>query len=128
MLQFKQSDVSATIILTLTELVTIPNAYYLFVFTHTTTKDVVAFVLGQSDDNSAYQYRYNSFTINPSVLFAGYDVGEWRYRVYQQASPTNTNTALANGVIEYGRLVLDRSVDFAYSAYDTAQNFKEYSG
>jgi hypothetical protein len=128
MLQFKQNDTSATIILTLTELVTIPNAYYLFVFTHVTTKDVVSFVLGQTDDQSAFEFRYNSFIINPSVLFAGYDPGEWRYRVYQQTSPTNINTSLTNGVIEYGRLILDRATDFAYSNYDTTTNYKEYNG
>lgn len=115
-------------ILTLTELVTIPNAYYLFVFTHVTTKDVVLFVLGQSDDNSAYQYRYNSFTINASAIFAGYDNGEWHYRVYQQASSTNTDVTQTQGLIESGQLILDRTTDFAYSTYATATNYKEYAG
>lgn len=128
MLKFKQDDTSASIVVTLNEMVTITGPYYLFVFTHITTKDVVSFVLAQSDDTSLYQSRYNKFILNPSVLFAGTQPGEWNYVVYEQASATNTDVTLTAGVLEYGKLLLYRAVDFAFTNYDTPTSFKSYNG
>lgn len=128
MLEFKQSDTAATIIVTLTELVTIPNPFYLFVFYNVTTKDVVSLVLSAANDTSLYPKRYNSFVINPSVLFASHLPGEWHYTVYQQASAVNTDPLQAAGAIELGKMYLDRGTAFAYTKYDTPQSFKAYAG
>ncbi len=128
MLEFKQDDTSAILILTLSELVSIVDANYLFVFTHVLTKNVVAFVKLQSDDESSYQARYNQFTINPSVLFAGKQPGEWHYKIYEQASDTNIDPSMAGAVLEYGKMILDRAIDFVYDKYDEATTYKTYNG
>lgn len=128
MLQFKQDDTAAVMILTLTELVSIPTPYYLFVFTHVTTKEVVAFVKSEADDESLYPQRYNQFTINAATVFDDKQPGEWHYKVYEQASAVNINPALSGAVLEYGKLLLDRAVDFAYAQYDSAASYKVYNG
>jgi len=128
MLQFKQNDTAVAIILTLTELVTLPAPNYLFIFTHVTTKDQVAFVKINSDDESSYPSRYNQFTIDPSVLFSGKNTGEWHYVVYEQADAVNTDPALAGSVIEYGKMILNRTADFAYQMYNSSTQYKAYNG
>lgn len=128
MLQFKQDDTTASIILTLRELQTIADAFYLFVFTHVTTKDVVSFVKSQADDLSGFQDRYNEFTIAPNVLFAGLPTGQYNYTIYEQASNTNTNVSLTGAAIEYGKIILERAVDFAFAGYEPATTYKGYDG
>lgn len=128
MLQFTQGDHSAEIILTLTELVTINDPYYLFVFTHVTTKDVVAFVLGEADDQSNYPERYNKFIIDVADLFDGKSTGEWHYAVYQQSDPINIDPEISEGLLEYGKLILESSTSFEYTIYDTATTYKAYNG
>ena len=128
MLEFKQDDTAAVMILTLTEFVSISTPYYLFVFTHVTTKDVVAFVKSEAGDESEYPQRYNQFTINASVVFDGKQSGEWHYKVYEQASDINIDPAAAGAVLEYGKLYLDRATEFAYTQYNSATSFKTYNG
>lgn len=128
MLQFDQDDTAAELILTLTEFVTIHTPYYLFVFTNVTTKDQVKFIKAEIDDESNYPNRYNKFTINVAVVFDGQQSGEWHYIVYQQSSPTNTNPDAAEGVLEYGKLILNRATEFSYTMYEQAQTFKAYNG
>jgi hypothetical protein len=83
MLQFKQDDTSIELILTLTEKVTINEPYYFFEFIHVTTRQVVSFLKSPIEDESNYPNRYNSFSIDPSTLFANMPPGEWHYKVYQ---------------------------------------------
>lgn len=128
MLQFRQNDTAVAIILTLTELITLPEPNFLFVFTHVTTKDKVAFVESAIDDESNYLDRYNEFTINPAVLFAGMQPGEWHYQVFEQEDAVNLDPALAGGVLEYGKMILERPTDFVYSLYDSPSTFKTYNG
>lgn len=128
MLDFRQDDTAAVMILTLTEFVTISMPYYLFVFTHVETKDIVAFVKAEADDESLYPTRYNQFTINAAMVFSDKRPGEWHYQVYEQASAVNTDTSLAGNLLEYGKLMLDRAVDFSYTKYDQATSYKTYNG
>lgn len=128
MLQFKQDDTAAVMILTLTELVSIATPYYLFVFTHVTTKDVVKFVKGEIDDESDFPQRYNQFTIDASVVFLDQQPGEWHYKVYEQASSSNLDPALSGSILEEGKLLLDRSAEFAYTQYQQSTSFKTYNG
>lgn len=128
MLQFKQDNTAAVIIVTLTELVSISSPYYLFVFTHVTTKDVVKFIKSEVDDESDYPIRYNQFTIDAAAIFDGQQPGEWHYKVYEQSSSTNTDTTLTGAIIEEGKLLLDRSAEFAYTQYDQSTSFKTYNG
>lgn len=128
MLQFDQDNTAAELILTLTEFVTIHTPYYLFVFTSVTTKDVVTMIKAEIDDESEYPNRYNKFTIDASVAFAGQQSGEWHYKVYQQSSPTNIDPDAAGGILEYGKLILDRATQFSYTMYEQSQSFKAYNG
>jgi hypothetical protein len=128
MLQFKQDDTAAVMILTLTELVSIIDPFYLFVFTHVTTKDVVNFVKAEIDDESDYPARYNQFTIDASTVFANQQSGEWHYKVYEQSSSTNLDPELSGGLLEEGKLLLDRSAEFAYTQYDQQTSYKTYNG
>lgn len=128
MLQFKQDDISADIIVTLSENVVLPAPYYLFVFTHVTTKDIVAFVKAVADDLSSYPSRYNQFTLSPVTLFAGTQPGEWHYKVYQQVSASNVDTTLTGNVLEYGKLILSRAIDFVFNKYDSPTTYKTYNG
>lgn len=127
MQEFKINDTSANIIMTLTESVTLTAPNYLFVFTSVLTKNVVAFVKLNGDDLSAFKQRYNEFNLNPSVLFAGQNPGEWHYGVYEQASTTSLDPTGLNN-LEYGKLMLDKAVDYAPTKYDTATTFKAYEG
>lgn len=128
MLQFKQDDTEASIILTLTEQATLPEPNYLFVFTHVTTKDVVPLILLNGDDLSNYAQRFNEFAINPSEVFAGYQPGEWHYQVYEQESAENTDLLAALTLLEQGKLLLDRSEEFAFDMYDSPTSYKTYNG
>lgn len=128
MLQFKQDDTATELILTLRENESLAIPYYLFVFTHVLSKETVAFIKTVADDQSNYKSRYNQFTINPSVIFLGKQVGEWHYKIYEQGSNSNLNPALSGAVLEYGKMILDRAVDFAFKKYDTQTSFKTYNG
>jgi hypothetical protein len=128
MLQFKQDDTAAEMILTLTEFVTLATPFYLFVFTHVETKSVVSFVKAEADDESDYPERYNQFTIDATDVFEDQPTGEWHYSVYEQESSTNTDTALTGDLLEEGKLMLDRATGFGYSQYNSTTSYKAYNG
>lgn len=128
MLQFKQDETDAVMILTLTELVTLTAPYYLFVFTHVTTKDQVKFIKAEVDDESEYPQRFNQFTINAAVVFANQQPGEWHYKVYEQESAVNLDPALAGIILEEGKLLLDRESEFEYTQYEGTTSYKTYNG
>jgi hypothetical protein len=128
MLQFKISDTDVDIIVTLNEKVTLTEPHFLFVFTHLTTKDTVAFVKSSSDDLSEYPDRFNKFNIDAADLFGGDQPGEWHYRVYQQESSTNLTVANAGSLIETGKLILERETEFEFTKYEEASSFKTYNG
>jgi hypothetical protein len=128
MLECKQDDTAVDLIVTLTENVSLPDPNYLFVFTHVLTKDVVAFVKAPTDDLSNYPDRYNMFLINPAALFYGLQPGMWQYAIYEQADPTNIDPSLTGAPLEFGQLLLNRSVDFAFTKYDSPTSFKTYNG
>lgn len=128
MLQFKQSDTAAELILTLTENVSINDPYFLFIFTHVLSKQKIKFIKFKDEDESGFTERYNLFTINAAVVFLNAPIGEWHYKVYQQASESNTDEILTGAILEYGKLILDRATAFAFTKYNEAQTFKAYNG
>ena len=128
MLQFGQTDISAGLIMTLTEKVSISTPNYLMVFTHVLTRDTVAFVLLGAADESPYRGRYNKYTVNPSVLFVNKQPGEWHYKVYEQASAVNIAPALSGAVIEVGKMMLNRGTEFEFEQYNTVTTYKTYNG
>jgi hypothetical protein len=125
MLLLTQGKTDDQIVVTLTEKATLTDPYYLFVFEHFTTKEIVRFVAGP--DQSLYPARFNAFAINTASLFANASVGQWSYKVYEQASAVNTDEAGLNEV-ENGRMRLDKSGNFSYQQYEPSTNYKAYGG
>jgi hypothetical protein len=120
MLRFTLGDTSVVLILTLSELATQSAPDYHFVFTHILTRDTVTFTKTNAEDESLFQSRYNKFTINPSVVFANKQPGEWHYKVYEDD---------ASGVLlEQGKMMLAGAEEFAFEKYDSQTSFKTYNG
>lgn len=114
-------------IVTLTEKRTLTSGYYLFLFEHVTTRQTVTKIFNFSEDESAYTSRYNQFPIIVSTLFSGKPTGHWTYRVYEQASSTNTSpTGLTE--VENGILQLKPATAFAFEENTGTTSFIQYGG
>lgn len=112
------------IVVTLTEKTTLDDPYYLFVFTHLTTKEVVKIIKSSGDDLSDYPRRYNEFSID-ATLFPS--LGQWLYQVYEQESSTNEDpTGLTE--VENGKMNLLAANDFTYAKYEPSTTYKTYAG
>lgn len=116
-----------TMIVTLNEKRTLTAGYYLFLFTHFTTRDIVTRIYNFLEDNSSYPERYNSFEIATETLFGNEDTGQWIYEVYEQASSSNTDPEGLTKV-ESGVMVLNPQVEFSRESYNEATSFKQYGG
>ncbi len=127
MLAFTLGNTDDKLVVTLTEFVTITEPYFLFVFTHVTTKQVVNVIYATGADLSGYAYRYNEFEIDTQAVFGNYPTGEWHYTAYQQASSTNTDTTGLT-VLEYGKMRLYPAAAFAYTEYNSPTTYKAYNG
>lgn len=116
------------VIVTLTELTTLANAFYLFVFTHETTKAVINVIKNSSSDLSQFKYRYNKFTF-ASGLFANASIGKYTYSVFEQLSSSNTNITGLN-LIESGKMDLNASATptDVFNEYSTPTTFSTYAG
>lgn len=95
------------IICTLTEKQTLTNPYFLFVFKHDEAKIQTACI---APDSSSYPDRYNKFLIeensSPDNLTAEITLAnpsEYTYNIYEQASSTNLDPALADNLLETGK-------------------------
>lgn len=127
MLVLNQNSTNETVIVTLTELTTLPAPKYLFVFKQQTTKQVVTIIFAAGADESDYPERYNQFSINTAALFAGQQLGEYHYTVYEQESDTNTDPAGLNAV-EYGKMYLRGMQQATYTQQSTVTTYKVYNG
>lgn len=125
MLSLTLGQTAEDIIVTLSEKRTLDTGYYLFVFEHGVTKDIVNKIFAFSDDESDYQDRYNSFEINTNTVFSGKPPGDWLYKVYEQASSSNTNTSGLTEV-ERGILKLNAATEFEYEQYNETTSYKVY--
>ena len=127
MILLTEGQTAEDIVVTLNEKRTLTSGYYLFVFTHILTKNVVNKIYNFLDDSSAYQDRFNEFEINTSVVFSGQNIGQYTYQVYEQASSSNTNiTGLTE--VERGIMDLRPSSEFSFTEYELPTNFKAYYG
>jgi hypothetical protein len=94
-----------TFALTLSEVTTLVDPFYLFVF-EDEFNTAIDPILWEGVDTSNYQYRYNLFTMEEGV-----DIdllkGQYTYKVYESltAIDENTNTDELN-LIEEGRMVV----------------------
>lgn len=89
-------------VLTLTEVTTIPNPYYLFEFEDefNTTPSPIYW---EGVDTSSWTSRYNLFTIDEPTDI-DFVKGQYRYKVYQSSTPILDPAGLT--MIEEGRLVV----------------------
>ena len=104
MLQFTKGQVNSAIV-TLTELVSITNPYFLFVLRNNETKVVLKKVFSSADDQSPFINRYNEFDF-PADFFDAAQPGQWKYEVYEQADALNTDETL-DTIIEVGIMNLN---------------------
>jgi hypothetical protein len=128
MLQFRQNDSAAVLILTLTELVTLASPNYLFYFKHVTTQEEITFVKTSAQDESPAPARYNQFTIDANSVFAAATTGEWHYKVFEQVSASNVDITQTGKRLEIGKLLLEPAEDFAFDKYNEPQTFQTYNG
>jgi len=99
---YLEKDTVNIFVLTLTEVTTIPNPYYLFEFQDefNTTASLIYWV---GTDTSAYPSRFNLFTLDEPTDI-DFIKGQYRYRVYESSVPTLDPTGLT--MIEEGRMVV----------------------
>lgn len=110
------------VILTLKEKQTLSGANFLFYFTSRVTDQNVAFVVLGSSDLSGYKDRYNAFNIVVNTHFANVPSGEFNYSIYEQASSSNLDPALATGLVESGQMSLKNSTEFEFTTYNQTNN------
>lgn len=98
-----------TVVLSLTEKVTLSSPYFLMEMINDTTRKIKRFVL--ASNQSSYTYRYDQFTITESsteVLTSGTvelkPTGFWSYKVYEQSSATNLNPDATTSLLEVGKV------------------------
>lgn len=127
MLLLTLGQTAENMIVTLNEKRTLNVGYYLWIFTHYTTKQTVTKIYNFLSDQSGYPDRFNSLSIDTSVEFLDTPVGMWTYDVYEQESAVNTDpTGLTK--LEEGIMELRPAVAFAFDEYSQAQSFKVYGG
>jgi hypothetical protein len=105
------------IVLTLTEVTTVPTPHYLFAFTNemNTTSSTQLFTTA---DTSLYPERYNLFVLNEPVDITLLQ-GQFIYQIYQSSVPYVLPLTIAQStgvVIEEGRMVVSGPV--GTSIYD----------
>ena len=129
MLQLTAGQSNEKIIVTLNELKTLTDPYYLFRFVHVGTGQVVTLIKSAAtEDESVFQGRYNKFNVDTAVSFLDKAPGEWHYTVYEQASSTNTDPDLATGPLEYGKMYLIPAAEFTRTMYDNGPRlYKMYN-
>ena len=103
-----------SIVLTLTEVSTLTNPYYLFVFQNEMNPESDP-ILFTTSDISAYPERFNQFELDEPV-----DVdlmkGQYSYSVYESLIPPVTIEDTTGDVIEEGRMVVSGAI--VNSIYD----------
>jgi hypothetical protein len=105
------------VVLTLTEVTTVPTPHYLFAFTNEMNTASVP-QLFTTADTSSYPERYNLFVLNEPVDII-LKQGQFIYQVYQSSVPYTLPLTIAQTtgvVIEEGRMVVSGPV--GNSIYD----------
>ena len=120
-----------TLILTLTEKVTIASPTFLFKLTNDLTRESVLFL---SANLSAYKDRYDKFlitetsgTINASSGVINLNpTGFWKYQIFEQASTSNLLESATGSMVENGKLKVI-GTDTTYTVYNpTSRKYKGY--
>ena len=99
MLRIEKNNQS-TLIVTVSELTTIPAPYYLFEFIEEQTQEALYCILTNISTGIP---RYDEFTLVDGVDITFPYAGFYTYKIYQQASSSNLDPALSDGIVEEGR-------------------------
>jgi hypothetical protein len=102
------------IVLTLSEVSTLTNPYYLFVFQNEMNPQSTP-ILFSTADISAYPERYNQFLLDEPVDVE-LNKGQYSYFVYESLTPPVTIEDTTGIVIEEGRMVVSGAI--VNSIYD----------
>jgi len=109
---------------TASEKKTLTAPYYLFVFTHRETEELVIFVC----TNNSTTLRFDKSNITVNNYFADSSTGLWKYEVYEQESSTNTDIDLTGNLVESGYMKLNAETVAEPTYYEEQDNtFKTYS-
>lgn len=103
--------------MTVTELTTISNPEYVFVFEHEQTHQEVACILS---DISTSATRYNEFVVQDGVDVTFPYSGNYLYSIYEQASGTGTTSTTGLNMVEKGRI-------YVYTADETKNEYSNDS-
>ena len=113
MIYINKDEVNS-IVLTLTEVSTLSNPYYLFVFQNEMNPESTP-ILFTTPDISSYPERFNQFLLDEPV-----DVdlmkGQYSYSVYESLIPPTSIQDTTGVVIEEGRMVVSGAI--VNSIYD----------
>ena len=120
-----------TLILTLTEKVTIASPTFLFKLTNDLTRESVLFL---SANLSSYKDRYDKFlitetsgTINASSGVINLNpTGFWKYQIFEQASTSNLLESATGSMVENGKIKVI-GTDTTFTVYNpTTRKYKGY--
>ena len=124
MLLLQQGNISQKFVVTISEKQLLANPYFIFVFTHTTTKKQVTVAYNYSDDLSSYPGRFNEFEINTSTVFAGQATGQWQYEVYECTVNTFSDGLT---MLENGKMLLTEP-SLSFTGRNPQTTFSGYAG
>jgi len=99
MLRIERNQQS-TLIVTVSELTTISAPYYLFEFIEEQTQEALCCILTNISTGIP---RYDEFVLVDGVDITFPYAGFYTYKIYQQASSSNLDPALSDGIVEEGR-------------------------
>ena len=105
-----------TIYFTGTEKATIANPFFLFVFIHRVTLDVVKLMA----TNQSITGRYDSFAFTVNNFFNLKEEGFYSYSIYQKVLVTDFT--VAGVVVEEGYMFLNPSTAFEPTKYEEQNN------
>lgn len=107
---------SESIYFTGTEKATISDPFFLFVFTHRLTEDVVKIMV----TNESTNLRYDLATVVVNDYFTGYDDGLWKYQVIEKAD--DADLTVTGTVVEEGYMELNPATAFEPTEYSEQIN------
>lgn len=105
-----------TIYFTGTERSTISHPYFLFVFIHRVTGDVVKLMA----TNQSITGRYDSFAFTVNNYFDLKEEGFWSYTIHQKVS--STDLTVSGLVVEEGYMYLNPATPFEPTKYEEQNN------
>jgi hypothetical protein len=105
-----------TIYFTATEKATISNPYFLFVFIHRVTGDVVKLMA----TNQSITGRYDSFAFTVNNYFNLKEEGFWGYTIHQKVS--SSDLTVSGLVLEEGYMFLNPATPFEPTKYEEQNN------